>query len=285
MTHEYELKIMDFMRTVSKTSSSVDDMLLKPATKDIEHFIRKLYEDDPNRPFSLRMSSIGRPLCQLQMEKAKAGKVEDDWNFPLRMMYGGVIEGLTVSVLRHSGIRIDEEQTHVKLSLGFVDIPGTLDIVLDGRVWDIKSASPYSFANKFQSYESLTESDDFGYVPQLYGYSKARDLPPGGWIVVDKSSGVIKVLPVPNSYEQDMAKSLQLIENNARVLLDETSEFRRQFEDKPETFKKRLTGSRVLESPCIFCKFRYSCWPTLQHLPSASSTAYDKPYKYYTHCA
>lgn len=281
--HPYELKIIDFMKTISKQSTAIDDLLLKPASKDVEHYIRKLYEDDPARPFSLRLSSIGKPLCQLQMEQRKAPAVDDDWNFPLRMMYGGVIEGLTVSILRHAGINIEEEQTKVALELPELraTIPGTLDLVIDGKVWDVKSASQHSFKEKFASYESLKENDSFGYICQLFGYAKARGIPAGGWIVVDKSSSDIKVLEVPENQDEEMAKSLNTIKNNVRVLLNQEA-FKRQFEDQAETFKKRFTGNKVLSYPCNFCKFKYSCWENLKFLPSFSSTAYDKPMRYYT---
>lgn len=284
--HEFEIKIMEFMKKVGKTSVHMDDLLLKPATKDIEHYLRKVYEDDPNRPFTIRMSNIGKPLCQLQMEKAKAAAVEDDWHLPLRFMYGGIIEGLTVSVLRHAGVNIIEEQTKVSVpfrhaSFGRIDIEGTLDLVIDGKVWDIKSASPYAFQEKFASYESMKRDDNFGYMAQLYGYAKGRDIAPGGWIVVDKSSGNIKVVEVPFDYAGEMALYLTRMENNVKVLTS-NADFKRCFEDKDETFKKRFTGNKVLQSPCTFCKFKYSCWNGLRHLPVFESTAYERPYRFYT---
>lgn len=269
------------MREVASKSTKVDDLLLKPAQKDIEHYIRKLYEDDPNKPFTIRMSSISRPLCMLQMEKAKAQRVEDDWNLPLRFMFGGVIEGLAVSLLRHAGVKIDEEQTHVKLPIAGIVINGTLDLVIDGKVWDIKSASPHSFNEKFASYEALKEGDVFGYLGQLYGYSAARGLPPGGWIVIDKSSGNVKVVEVPSDYTEEMARCLKIIEDNVTILVQD-KEFKRCFEDIDEKFKKQLTGNKMLGTTCGYCPFRYSCWPSLQYLPVTNSTAFNKPYRYYT---
>lgn len=272
------------MRTVGTTIVDVNKHPLKPAQKDVEYFLQKMYEDDPNRPFTLRMSNVARPLCQLQMDKARIKDtqvVEDDWNFPLRMMYGSIIEGLTVSILRHSGIKIDEEQTPVKLCIADTIISGTLDLVIDGRVWDIKSASPISFRDKFASYETLKREDHLGYLGQLYGYSKARGLPAGGWIVIDKSSGEIKVLAAPDEQKAEFDEQLSIIENNVKIV-GSGEAFKRSFSDKDETYKKKLTGNKVLESPCIFCKHRYNCWPGLQHLPSFMSTAFDKPYKYYT---
>lgn len=284
--HNIELKIMDFMRQVNSTIVDVKNFPLKPASRDIEYFLEKIYTDDPCRPFTIRMSNIGRPLCQLQAEQKGFKPVADDWFLPLKFMYGAIIEGLTMSILRHAGVKIDAEQQRVSLTVrrpdNFrIDIPGTLDVVIDNKVWDIKSASSHSFIEKFGSYEALKKQDTFGYLPQLYGYAKAADKEPGGWIVVDKASGNIKIVEVSNTWEEDQEAALRLIENNVKILLS-NADFKRCFEDTEERFQKKLTGNRVLSSVCGFCKYKYSCWPGLVHEPSAFSTAFDKPFKYYT---
>jgi len=275
------------MQSVATESVVVKDALIKPAVKDIEHYLRKMYEDDPNRSFSIRMSQIGRPLCQQQMEKLKATAMQDEWNNPLRMFFGGVLEATTICILKAAGITIEEEQTVTSLPVTLSDgtvihVSGTLDLVIDGKVWDVKSASPVSFESKFASYEALKSDDTFGYMAQLFGYSKAKSLPPGGWIVIDKSSGMIRIIPVPENYDEEMSKQLKIIASNVEALV-KNSPFKRCYTEVDETFKKRYTGNKVLASPCIYCKFRYTCWPTLKYLPSVSSTAYDKPYKYYTY--
>lgn len=269
------------MQRIATQSVPISDELLKPAMKDVEHYFKKMYEEDPNKEFKLRISSIGRPLCQLQMEKAKTPSIGDEWNNPLRMLMGGVLEATMVCLMKAAGVNIEEEQTKVTLDLGFTKIDGTLDLVIDGKIWDVKSASSYTYKEKWGSYETLKTDDYFGYLSQLYGYSEARGLPPGGWIIIDKSSGHIKVVEVPENYESDKRDALALISKNVNALMNDTK-FERCFKDIDETFKKRYTGNKVLESPCIFCKFRYSCWSDLQYLPSQLSTAYDKPYKHYT---
>lgn len=279
--HPYELKILSYMQQVATRSVDLADDFFQPVLKDIQHYYRKMIEDDPRRGFTIRMSSIGRPLCQQQLEKAKAPAIDDEANHPLRMFFGGVVEATTVSLLRHAGINIEEEQTEVKLPIAGIEISGTLDLVIDGAVWDVKSASSHAFATKFSSYEALKKDDPFGYICQLYGYSKAHNKLPGGWFVIDKSSGVLRVLPVPDDHELDMQDALNKIEYNVKALIN-NEPFRRCFEDVQETFKKRPTGNRVLTSPCTMCNRRYACWPGLQHLPSVESKSFDPPYKYYT---
>jgi len=279
--HPYDIKLQEYMQNNATRSMDIADDFFVDVLKDIEHYYKKMIEDDPRRGFTIRMSSIGRPLCQQQMEKAQADAVEDDANHPLRMFFGGVVEATTVSMLRHAGINIEAEQGAVRLNLGGVEISGTYDLKIDGAIWDVKSASPHAFMTKFQSYQSLKEDDPFGYLGQLYGYAKAENVKPGGWFVIDKSSGIIKVLPVPDEYESDMNESLAKMEANVLALVS-NAPFKRCFEDRVETFKKRPTGNRVLTPPCSYCKHRYACWPNLQYLPSVESKSFDPPYKYYT---
>lgn len=286
--HPYELQVMSFMQKVAAESVIVSDDLIIPAMDSIQHFMYKMYEENPKKGFSLRLSAIGRPLCQQQMQQADAPALQDEWNNPLRMFFGGVIEATAVCILKAAGINIEEEQGNVWLPVALsngeiIKIPGTFDLIIDGRMWDVKSASTYMFQNKFSSYRTLRDNDEFGYIPQLYGYAKAKGIPPGGWIVVDKSSGLLKFLAIPeDDIERDMEGVLELIQHNTNSLVNRAP-FKRCFEEVDETFKKRYTGSKYLESPCVFCKFRYTCWPGLQYLPNPSSTAFEKTYRHYTH--
>lgn len=286
--HKYEMAIQEFMQRVATQSVIVSDELLKPAVRDVEHYMRKMYEEDPKRGFTMRLSAIGRPLCQLQLEKAKAVSMQDEWNNPLRMFFGGVLEATAICVLKASGVNIEAEQVKVELPVLLKDgkvikINGTLDVVIGGRVWDIKSASSWMYTNKFQSYSSLKHHDEFGYITQLFAYAEALGVPAGGWIIVDKTSGLMKVIEVDEaSYELDRNYYLQVVTDNVNALVN-NAEFQRCFEDVDETFKKRYTGNRYLKSPCEFCKFRYTCWPGLTYLPVQESKAFDKQYRHYTH--
>ena len=61
------------------------------------------------------------------------------------------------------------------------NIKGTLDVIIDEngtkKVWDIKSASPYSFDHKFgNGYDKIKEDDAFGYIVQASVY-EANNLP------------------------------------------------------------------------------------------------------------
>ena len=62
-------------------------------------------------------------------------------------------------------------------------------LVIAGAVDDVKSASNWSYNNKFESFDTLRQGDAFGYVAQFAGYAKAADKKAGGWWV-NKANGV-----------------------------------------------------------------------------------------------
>ena len=103
-----------------------------------------------------------------------------------------------------------------------VTINGTYDIAIDGAVDDIKSASDWSYRNKFKSFASLKESDSFGYVGQLAGYAQASGLKAGGWWVINKANGSFKYIP---------ANGLDMVEELYKIIIGSKVKFlRRQYQ-------------------------------------------------------
>ena len=83
---------------------------------------------------------------------------------------------------------------------------GTLDIIIDDKVWDIKSASPYAFDHKFGEmggYKKIKSDDAFGYITQGYLYSESVGKEFGGWIVINKASGEWTVCEAPIVQDED----------------------------------------------------------------------------------
>ena len=86
---------------------------------------------------------------------------------------------------------------------------------MNGAVDDIKSASNWSYTNKFHSYETLAESDGFGYIAQLAGYAKASGKQVGGWWVVNKANGDFKYVPAK---WMDVDKEIEKVEETVAKL-------------------------------------------------------------------
>ena len=123
------------------------------------------------------MSQIGKPMCQLQASKLGWKEADKPNHFKIMMAYGDMTEVLAVAILLSAGIEITDMNKKVKLSTKAGDLYGELDLVIqlgDKSVWDIKSASSWSYDKRFASYEQLKKQDDFGYCCQLFGYARAE---------------------------------------------------------------------------------------------------------------
>ena len=186
----------------------------------------------------------------------------------MNMMLGDIVEAVFKGLLTEAGMEY-KDNTEVELKLDDDrTIKGTYDIVMNDAVDDIKSASDWSYRNKFESYETLRDGDSFGYVGQLAGYAKASGHKVGGWWVVNKANGQFKYVPASN---MDLKEELNTIKKT--IATAEEKEFKRCFEPQPEFFRKVSTGNMVLNSNCKFCDYRNSCFPTLRELPAQMSQA------------
>ena len=86
---------------------------------------------------------------------------------------------------------------------------------MNDAVDDIKSASDWSYRNKFDSFDTVSADDAFGYVGQLAGYAKAVGKKAGGWWVVNKANGSFKYVPADNI---DVDKEVAKLEENVKKL-------------------------------------------------------------------
>jgi len=237
---------------------------------------------------TIRMSGLGRPLCQQQMQLSGKEEVMDYSTF-MKFIFGDLIEAVAIMSLRLSGANIIDIQKPVELNLGEdIIIKGTLDLIMDDgtgpKVWDIKSASDFAFNHKFGSfggYEKIKADDAFGYIMQGYLYATAVDLPFGGWIVVNKNSGEWTICEVPEDQEADRKAYMKDALSRAKYLLS-NHEFTRGFKDEREMHKGKPTGNRVMCTSCSFCGFKNECWPDAVYAPKATSRAQSRPGAWYT---
>ena len=229
-------KVQGFLDRVSKEGADLDPKLVEEfkeacATSVVRQFANK---DSKWRP---RMSSLGRPLCQQKMERDGAEK-NFEYNSLVRFMFGDLVEAIAILVMKSAGINIESEQEAVKLELGNHSVSGTLDVEIDGKVWDIKSASPASFSNKFGEYggfERIKEQDTFGYVDQGFMYASGDKSKFGGWIAVNKVTGEFAVCEVPESQEEEISSSQKRIKDKINKL-NKNVKFKKGFEDTKEVY-------------------------------------------------
>lgn len=258
----------------------VPDNVIDEAVEDFREALLKQFRRK-KEPFRLRMSNIGRAPCQLQMEKSGKTPERRPPNHILRMMIGDAVEVYVTAMLKLAKANITGGKDVVSFDIAGTTIKGESDIDIDGAVYDVKSASPWAFKNKWEKgYEALRKSDDFGYIGQLYGYSKGQDKDMGGWIVADKSSGevlFVEATPTPSEaaqIQENLEKTIKVVSSDAP--------FERCFEPEEEYFYRKPTGNKRLPMNCSFCDFKHHCWPDAVYKPQTGSKAVNPRHYWYT---
>ncbi len=133
----------------TEDSVAVSDKLIDEFGEMCKDAFRKQFTDKRDKTFKARMSNIGKPLCQLQMEKSNAKPEGQPYNNKMRNTFGDLIEALAVTIIKASGIKVDSTQKSVSYNMDKSKIDGTYDIEIGNSIYDIKSASPFAFDKKF----------------------------------------------------------------------------------------------------------------------------------------
>lgn len=271
-------------RLSNREQVEVQEEWIDAAAEQFRQAMRKQFLPDEKQDFRLRMSNIGRPLCQLQMEKAGAEKSRLPYNHIMKMAIGDAVECIMEIIIRAAQLNVTGGKSKVELPIADTVIKGEDDIEIDGKVWDTKTCSPWAFENKWKKGSaSLKENDGFGYLGQITGYSVGQGKEPGGWFVVNKSTG--EVLAVPADLNQSEMKGiLKEIDTKVRKL-NSDAPFERCFEPEEETFYRKPTGNKRIPFACTFCDFMRSCWPDAVHRPQTGSTAKEPRYHWYAEYA
>ena len=274
MNHPAELKLHQFMTDAANGKSTFTEEQAKDIGAEVADAVLRQFGSGKSRDeFTLRMSNIGRPTCQLWFQKNHPDKaLPKPSTFVMNMMIGDIVEAVFKGLLKAASVEF-EDTDKVSLEVGDTNgtrVSGSYDLVLDGAVDDVKSASPWSYQNKFDSFGTLAKGDGFGYVGQLAGYAKASGKRVGGWWVVNKGNGDFKYVPADGL---DLDKELDKIKTTVETV--NNNEFKRCFSPVPEFFRGKPTGNKVLNDNCRFCDFRYECWPTMVEEPSRMSKAKD----------
>ena len=142
-------KVQLYLDKVSKDPGDISEKLVEEFGEACKVSLRRQFSEKRRDKFQARMSNIGRPLCQLQMEAKNIKGEGQPYNVKMRNTFGDLIEALAVFVLKSAGVDIEDEQKNVKYKFNGSTIEGRYDVKINKKIWDIKSASPYSFKNKF----------------------------------------------------------------------------------------------------------------------------------------
>ena len=241
----------------------------------------------------IRMSALGRPLCQQQMDINSDAEEEVDYTLLMKFLMGDLLEALAIAIMKSAGVNIESEQESVNIKFSkdgkkFDKVTGTYDVKIDGKVYDIKTASPAAFNTKFSSfggYTKIKEDDPFGYIMQGYLYSEASGSPFGGWIAINKATGEWSVCETPDITDKDKQEALDLAKSNLYKLLDKKP-FKKCFKDTVEVVKKQgqqiTTGNKLLPKNCSYCGYRKHCWPKSSYERKPSIREDSKAHAWYS---
>jgi hypothetical protein len=276
MEHRAELLVHAYLSDVRKGKAGMSDDTIKGIVKHVEAAVRRQFQTKNTRDFKLRASNIGRSLCQLWFQKNKPeAATPPASHFLLRMMIGDITEAVFKGLLKEAGAKFEEPEK-VETEIGGEVISGEYDLILDNKVDDIKSASPWSYRNKWLDGKHIEKNDSFGYVGQLQTYAQAKGVEPGGWWVINHSSGEFKYI----AYASDPKEVTTKLANTVTKLKDNA--FARCFKPIKEMFRGVHTGNYILDTECKFCDFKYACWgEKLSEETSRVSRAKDKPVVFY----
>lgn len=197
----------------------------------------------------LRMSAIGTKDRKLWYIHNLPPEQQEVINGPtnIKFLYGHILEELLLLLVKEAGHTVTGEQDTLVID----GVEGHRDCKIDGVTTDVKSASKWSF-QKFEK-GTLFKDDPFGYIAQISAYIQAGGDKEGAFLAINKESGEIVVLMVPQI--DTINASTRIAEVKQVVNLPKPPE-QKCYEPKPYG----TSGNLVLDGNCGYCAFKDLCW-------------------------
>jgi len=281
MNHPVELLMQAYLKDIVGHKTKMSSEVIETVVNDIRDALHRQFAGEARQEFRLRPSNLGRPKCQLWFDKNKPSETSElPSNFVINMFLGDVVESIFKGILRAMKVEF-EDNGKIDIDIEGQNISGEYDLILNGKVDDVKSASNWSYKNKFANYESLRSNDSFGYIPQLAVYAEGTGAKVGGWWVINKSNGDFKYVSASEMDRKEVMKSVKDTIN----YINNDEPFERCFEPEPEMYRNKPSGNLKLPKECHFCKYKLDCWENIQELPSKVSQAKEPPMVEYLHVA
>ena len=281
--------VKDYLQRISRGEEKISPAILREFEKSCSDSLKKQFT---KQAWRLRMSGVGKPLCQQQLGK-EGIEEELDYSTIMRFIFGNLIEAVAIAILKGAGVEVSDEQKRVSTEVAGETISGSMDLKIKGidgtkKIWDVKSASPYSFDKKFGElggYSSLKKDDPFGYIAQGMMYEHADGDKFGGWIAINKSNGEWAMCSVPEDTEDEKIEVIDSVTRKITALNDINTKFRK-FPDKLEVHKALdgpiETGNRLMNPACSMCGYKKHCWPNAVLHKRVSGSNYRKSFVWYT---
>ena len=244
----------------SKDYSGDLNTIAMQAGREVEEAIKNAFEPYENKN-ELRMSSIGR--CERAQWYAVKGYTPEELegSVYLTFLQGHILESVLVALIKLAGHDVQDQQKKHTVE----GINGSQDCTIDGELVDIKTASAWSFDNKFA--EDGIKDDAFGYIKQLSGYGKTEDRKDGYFLAFNKNKSTLKLCK--QKLEEDIDTFIVDLKDKME---SDTPPMRLA---NATTFSKAEAKEKLCMT-CAFCGFKEDCYGSLiaKPIPSGKITNY-----------
>ena len=88
----HQATLLSFLSKAANGGAEMPPHLIEEFGDLAKKAIEKHFSKKDDEEFRLRMSNIGRPLCQLQMQASGAEEEPQDYSFKMRMIIGDMLE-------------------------------------------------------------------------------------------------------------------------------------------------------------------------------------------------
>ena len=244
----------------SKDYSGDLSTIAMQAGREVEEAIKNAFEPYENKN-ELRMSSIGR--CERAQWYAVKGYTPEELegSVYLTFLQGHILESVLVALIKLAGHDVQDQQKKHTVE----GINGSQDCTIDGELVDIKTASAWSWDNKFA--EDGIKDDAFGYIKQLSGYGKTEDRKEGYFLAFNKNKSTLKLCR--QKLEEDIDTYIVDLKDKME---SDTPPMRLA---NATTFSKAEAKEKLCMT-CAFCGFKEDCYGSLiaKPIPSGKITNY-----------
>ena len=206
----------------------------------------------------LRMSGIGR--CERAQWYSVKGYEQEpiEGSVYLTFLQGHILEAVLLGLIELSGHKVTGQQKKHTVE----GVNGSQDCYIDDELVDVKTASDWSYKNKFT--ETGIKDDAFGYIKQLSGYGKTEGREVGYFLAFNKNKSTLKLC------EQQLETD---IDQHIIQLKDKMDS-----DTPPMRLAKGSTvgkdGRERLNMNCAFCGHKESCYGALTSTTKGAFTSY-----------
>ena len=244
----------------SKDYSGDLSTIAMQAGREVEEAIKNAFEPYENKN-ELRMSSIGR--CERAQWYAVKGYTpeEIEGSVYLTFLQGHILEAVLVALIKLAGHDVQDQQKKHTVE----GINGSQDCTIDGELVDIKTASAWSWDNKFA--EDGIKDDAFGYIKQLSGYGKTDNRKEGYFLAFNKNKSTLKLC------RQELEEDIDTFIVDLKDKMESDTPPMRLA--NATTFSKAEAKEKLCMT-CAFCGFKEDCYGSLiaKPIPSGKITNY-----------